>query len=83
MMTHLCRVCTHIYTYINNPWLGFSSRTSTTVYEYTRVSDTSFHADRIISLKLDAVESGGRGGGRKRRRRDRIRESLRGLPARD
>lgn len=27
-----------------------------TVYEYTRVSDTSFHADRIISLKLDAVE---------------------------
>lgn len=62
MMTHLCRVCTHIYTYINNPWLGFSSRTSTTVYEYTRVSDTSFHADRIISLKLDAVESGGRGG---------------------
>lgn len=37
-----------------------------TVYEYTRVSDTSFHADRIISLKLDAVEWR-RGGGRRGR----------------
>lgn len=37
-----------------------------TVYEYTRVSDTSFHADRIISLKLDAVEWR-QGGGRRGR----------------
>lgn len=41
-----------------------------TVYEYTRVSDTSFHADRIISLKLDAVEWRREGGGRGREKKE-------------
>lgn len=42
-----------------------------TVYEYTRVSDTSFHADRIISLKLDAVEWRRGGGGREKKEEEK------------